>query len=871
MADKYQTREERRKAIQQQSKSKKAPKKAKGSLFKKVILVVFILGLIGFTTGVGLFAYYVSKAPSLDEESLNIISSTTFLDMEGQEIQRWGAENRIYVEYNEIPQVMIDAIIATEDARFFEHNGIDPIRLGGAVIANFTDGFGSQGASTITQQVVKNFFLSSDKTLERKAQEAWISIQLEQKYSKEQIFEMYANKIYMGGSIYGLGTAAEYYYGKDISELELHEAAQLAGMPQSPNNYEPFKNPEKAMDRRNIVLSLMKEQGMVTEETFNQAKEIPIDETLSKNPEIVESDKPNYNAFIDAVIDEIERKTDLDVATDGLTIYTTLDTNAQNYVNKVLDTNEVINYENYLRSGDNATIVPDKLQAGITVLDTTSGAVRAIGGGRNQEGERLLNRATEIERQNGSAIKPLLDYAPAIEELKWSTYEQIVDEPYNYEGTDIPVNNYDGRFKGQMSIRYALQDSRNVPAVKTLETVGKGTAKEFVKKLGLDFGEDLPSAAAIGGVKGEDPMSMAGAYAAFGNGGIYNEPYTVVRVELADGTSIDLRPEPVIAMKDYTAYMITDMLKDVINYGTGTSAAVSGVPLAGKSGTTNYSSDEKSNYGIPSGAAPDSWFVGYSTNYTASIWVGFDERKNYLTKDDQGISKQMFKYIMTYLSERTATSDFEKPGSVVESPVEIGSNPAALPSDFTPENQITYELFVKGTEPKKVSEQFDKLEAPAGFSAEYVPDNLAIQLNWSYPDDVDGVQFVLSGASGNNTPTELATTDKLQATIENAIPGQTYQFTLKAIRDDEESETVTVSIDIPELEEPEDSLVDEILPPVEEEPENENGDDEGNENDNDDENDNGDENNDDEESEDNEEPEDGEDQPASSDAVREDD
>ncbi|WP_010173183.1 transglycosylase domain-containing protein [Bacillus coahuilensis] len=282
MADKYQTREERRKAIQQQSKSKKAPKKAKGSLFKKVILVVFILGLIGFTTGVGLFAYYVSKAPSLDEESLNIISSTTFLDMEGQEIQRWGAENRIYVEYNEIPQVMIDAIIATEDARFFEHNGIDPIRLGGAVIANFTDGFGSQGASTITQQVVKNFFLSSDKTLERKAQEAWISIQLEQKYSKEQIFEMYANKIYMGGSIYGLGTAAEYYYGKDISELELHEAAQLAGMPQSPNNYEPFKNPEKAMDRRNIVLSLMKEQGMVTEETFNQAKEIPIDETLSK-------------------------------------------------------------------------------------------------------------------------------------------------------------------------------------------------------------------------------------------------------------------------------------------------------------------------------------------------------------------------------------------------------------------------------------------------------------------------------------------------------------------------------------------------------------------------------------------------------------
>ncbi|WP_010173181.1 penicillin-binding transpeptidase domain-containing protein [Bacillus coahuilensis] len=362
----------------------------------------------------------------------------------------------------------------------------------------------------------------------------------------------------------------------------------------------------------------------------------------------------------------------------------------------------MINYENYLRSGDNATIVPDKLQAGITVLDTTSGAVRAIGGGRNQEGERLLNRATEIERQNGSAIKPLLDYAPAIEELKWSTYEQIVDEPYNYEGTDIPVNNYDGRFKGQMSIRYALQDSRNVPAVKTLETVGKGTAKEFVKKLGLDFGEDLPSAAAIGGVKGEDPMSMAGAYAAFGNGGIYNEPYTVVRVELADGTSIDLRPEPVIAMKDYTAYMITDMLKDVINYGTGTSAAVSGVPLAGKSGTTNYSSDEKSNYGIPSGAAPDSWFVGYSTNYTASIWVGFDERKNYLTKDDQGISKQMFKYIMTYLSERTATSDFEKPGSVVESPVEIGSNPAALPSDFTPENQITYELFVKGTEPKKV-------------------------------------------------------------------------------------------------------------------------------------------------------------------------
>ena len=270
MAERRPTSVDRKK--ERSSKKTQTPKKK--SWFKRILFAILLIGLAGLIGGASLFAYYASSAPELDEELLKFPLSSQIYDVNGELIANLGAEKRTFVAYEDIPQQMIDAIIATEDARFFDHFGIDIWRLGSAVIANIRDGFGAQGASTITQQVVKNSFLKNEKKLKRKAQEAWLAIKLERAYSKEEIFEMYFNRILMSGTVYGFGTAAEYFYGKELDELTLAETAQLAGMPQSPNNYNPFTKPENAQKRRDIVLSLMVQHGKITQAEADEAKKV---------------------------------------------------------------------------------------------------------------------------------------------------------------------------------------------------------------------------------------------------------------------------------------------------------------------------------------------------------------------------------------------------------------------------------------------------------------------------------------------------------------------------------------------------------------------------------------------------------------------
>ena len=377
------------------------------------------LGIIGILTGVGTFAFLVKDTPKLDPKLLKDPISSKVLDKDGELISEVGSENREYVNYKDIPKQVEDAVLAVEDARFYKHHGLDPIRLAGAVVANFREGFGSEGASTITQQVIKNSFLTPEKTLKRKVQEAWMAYQLEQKYTKHQILEMYINKVFVSENSHGLATAAKIYYGKSLNELTLPEAAQIAGMPQSPNNYNPFDHPDLAEKRRNIVLTLMEQHGYITKEDMDAAKSVPVTASLVKEEERVRDEKP-YDAFVDAVIDEVEKQGDFDIFSDGLTIHTTLDKNAQLHVNTILNTDEVIKY-------------PDaEFQAGVALIDTKTGEIRAIGGGRNQEVKRGFNYAIDTKRQPGSTIKPVLDYAPAIEYLNWGTYQTIDDKPIKY-------------------------------------------------------------------------------------------------------------------------------------------------------------------------------------------------------------------------------------------------------------------------------------------------------------------------------------------------------------------------------------------------------------------------------------------------------
>ncbi|WLR43702.1 transglycosylase domain-containing protein [Bacillus carboniphilus] len=568
MTEQYKSRIEKRKKTQ----GKKKPK-SKWIILKKIILAMFALAIVVIIAGGATFAYYISDAPELNEDLLKGNLSSKIYDRDGNEIGEIGAEKRRYVSYDEIPDDLKNAFLATEDTRFFEHHGLDIIRLGGAVIANITNGFGSEGASTITQQLVKNSFLSSEKTLKRKSQELWLSFQVERNYSKEEIFEMYLNRIYYSGNNYGVAKAAELFYGEEeLKDLELHEAAMLAGIPKNPSAYNPINNPEDAKKRRDIVLSLMEKNDFITAEQAEEAKAVSIDQTLVEQ----EQTQSKYYAFVEEVSEEIQAELGIDPGTAGLTINTTLDTKAQDHVDKMLN-------EDLIAFPD------DELQAGITLLDTKTGEILAIGGGRNIP-VGGLNYATDTYRQPGSTMKPIVDYGPAIEYLKWPTYHPLTDEKITYSNGDS-ISNYDNSYIGNKSIRYHLKKSRNIPALKTYQQVVKEVefegVNEFTSSIGVPLQKEV-EANAIGGGDELSVMQLAGAYAAFGNEGIYNKPHTVRSVEFPDGQTVELQPEGTKAMSDYTAFMITDMLKDVVTSGTGTAAAVPGVKIAGENRNNKF-------------------------------------------------------------------------------------------------------------------------------------------------------------------------------------------------------------------------------------------------------------------------------------------
>ncbi|PLT34907.1 penicillin-binding protein 1A [Bacillus sp. V5-8f] len=805
MAEKYKTRTERRKQTEKQKKDSK--QKPKG-LFKRVFLFLVTLGIIGMVAGGAAFAYFISDVPKLDENLLKDPVPSTLLDIEGKPFKEVG-QKRVYVEYEDVPKLVENAFLATEDVRFYKHHGVDIMRLGGAVMANITQGFGSQGASTITQQVVKRSYLSPEKTLKRKAQEMWLSLQLEQKYTKQEIFEMYINKIFFENRANGIGTAAEIYYGKELKDLELHEAAMLVGLPQSPARYNPYKYPERAEKRRNVVLYLMNKHGFITKAEMEKAQKIPIEQGLVKKGQN-QMDSTPYEVFVDQVIKEVEKMGDYNIFADGLEIHTTLDRDAQEYVHKMLTTNEII------------TFPSNKLQAGITLLDTKTGEIRAIGGSRSADFNSGWNYATDTKRPPGSTIKPIFDYGPAIEYKKWSTYKQIVDEPYTYSN-GVQINNASRRHYGKMSIREALGRSLNIPALKTFQEVGTNRAQNFGKNMGLPINEDLVEADSIGGGKLQvSSLEMAGAYSAFGNTGIYNEPHSVKKIVLRDkSTTIKNKPESRAVMKDSTAFMVTDMLKSVLkeSYGTGVLANISGLPVAGKTGTTNYSAEDKRKYNVEPGGALDSWFAGYTTNYTAAIWAGYEDKSNFLSKSSQGIPKEVFRKLIQHVSQGKETKDFKKPSSVVKVGVVKGSDPAMLPNEYTPKTEIVYEYFLKGNEPTEVTKKFDKLKAPFNLNAVYDQTANEITLTWDYPESEEqDPEFQVEISSDKAGEREITLTEH-EIKVRSVIPGAKYTFTVTATADGQRSDPVTTTIDIVDpsiAEELPETDPDQFWPPVDE-------------------------------------------------------
>nr|WP_106778772.1 penicillin-binding protein 1A [Lysinibacillus timonensis] len=785
------TREDIKRERAKQKRQQQPPVK---TWIKRIILSLVAIGAAGFLFGVGLFIYYVSSAPPLDEESLKDPISAEFYDINGELFATTGTVERKYVAYDDIPQQMIDAILATEDVRFFDHFGVDIWRTMGAVLANVRQGFGAQGGSTITQQVVKNSFFTNEKNLERKAQEAWLAVQLEQRYSKEEIFEMYFNKILMSGRIYGFATAANYFFGKELNELELDEMALLAGMPQSPNGYNPFNNPERAQQRRDLVLDLMVQHEKITEEEAAAAKEIDVTSRLLPEEERQTGTDTQYDAFLDVVLNELEANGDTELLSEGIKVYTTLDPNAQTIVESVMN--------------NPANFPTETIQSGVAVVDTKTGAIRAIGGGRNFGADRGFNFAEDLKtRAPGSTMKPLLDYGPAIEHLKWSTGQTIVDEPMTYQNSNQQIGNWDGKYLGTMTIREALYTSRNIPAVKTLNEVGHENAKQFIAKLGIDTENVFESDAIGGGNINLSPIQMASSYAAFGNNGVYNDPHSIIEIEYRDGSKKTYEHESEVAMSDYTAYMVTDILRDVVSNkpnASGTAANVSGLDLAGKTGTTNYSGEDFEKYDLPYSAVPDSWFAGYTTNYSIAIWSGYPERKDPITTwEERRLPQTLFKSIMSQISANVETANFSKPSSVVEATIEIGTNPLKLASEYTPDELKVTELFVKGTEPTQVSEEYKQIELEPPFNLEANPSEVGgiVDLTWEFatPEQDEeeeplAITFEVSMSVDNEEPVVVTTTENYQATIPNIETGREYIFSVVAVSGDVRSEPATVSV-----------------------------------------------------------------------------
>lgn len=764
MAKEYRSREERKRM---EKPSKGTTKKREG-LWKKITLTILTIAVFCILAGVGGFYYLVSGAPALDESKLQVPLSSTVLDKNGHVFAELGSEQRIKVSYNDIPKVVEDAFIATEDVRFYKHKGVDIRRVFGAVLANITGGFGSQGGSTITQQVVKNSFLSPKKTIKRKVQEWYLAFQLEQKYSKQQILEMYLNKVYFsngqrGRGVYGIAKACETYFSKDLSKITLPEAATLAGMVQSPNNFNPATHPAESEKRRNIVLSQMKKYGYITDSEYNKAKAVPMKSIVK----IEKSEQNKYQAFLDVVINEVEKDAGANVYTDGLTIETTLDPKAQQKADEIINRG--------------SSFYPsDEFQTGFVETDTKTGEILAVGAGRNTT-TGGINFATDIKRQPGSSIKPILDYGPAIQNLKWSTFHQIVDEPYQYsDGT--PINNWDKSYKGKISIRYALADSRNIPALKTFQEVGKDRSREFGVGLGLDLPKDIYESYSIGGFTGVSAMDMAGAYAAFGNGGVYIKPHAVTKIIYQDKTEKILTPKPQQAMSDYTAYMVTDMLRDVVKSpsGTGGRANVPGLDMAGKTGTTNYPKEIKDKYGFPSNATRDSWFVGYTPDVTISVWTGYEKNKkdHFLSKASTNIAKFIARDMLA--TTGNMSSKFKMPSSVVEK---------------------RGELYIKGEKMDDVPVE-KTVETPKNVKASYDPVTSNISLTWDYPAELMPTTTFEVNYDVNGQPGPTQNIQGNGTSINGIVPGNIVTISIKASTADGKSKPVTVTVDLTTTNEP---------------------------------------------------------------------
>ncbi len=680
-----------------------------------VVFVLLVLFFAGSFSALGLVAVSIKDLPAWDEDKLYASATSLYYDQKGEIIARVGEENRVPIPIKDIPLHVQQAFIAIEDVRFYQHHGVDLRGIARALWYNLR-GLGSeQGGSTITQQLVKLSFLTPEKTLKRKIQEAILALMVEHRYGKQEILQMYLNKIYFGNGAYGIQSAAQHYFGKDVGKLTLSEAAFLAGLPRAPNFY---SREDQAVARRNLVLDTMAKYGFITAGQAEAAKKEPLN-FKKGNP----GTHYRYPYFVDYVTEQLIARYGEDmVYKGGLRVYTTLDKNTQEAAEKAF-----ANSKNFPASVRDAKGILQP-EGAAAFLDPRTGYIKAIVGGREHTSRLQLNRATDGPRQPGSAFKPIAAYGPAIE-LKGMAPASVIDDiPVKY-GSWSP-RNYDGRYRGLVTMRLALIKSINVVAVRTMmDHVGIAGAIDFARRLGfsLDPAKHGPSLALGGLHTGVTALQMAAAYAAFANGGIYQPPTAILRVESIDGKLLEEhQPKPVQAMKPTTAYLITSMLEDVVRTGTGTNARLDR-PAAGKTGTT----DE----------GKDIWFVGYTPDLVGAVWIGYDQPKPMPQEFGGRYPALIWRQVMSEALKNVPARDFPRPANIVAATVD--SKSGLLPGPNTPPEDMVTDLFAAGTVPTEVDNTHVLVEVCAAtglLAGEYCPERVTkvmIKLPYSVPEYVE--------------------------------------------------------------------------------------------------------------------------------------
>jgi penicillin-binding protein 1A len=587
--------------------------------------------------------------PAINPKDFDIQLTSDFYDDSGNLVSsRFFSENRVWVNYEELPQSYIEAVVAIEDKSFWKHQGIDLYGLMRAIVVNYTTDR-REGASTITQQLSRNLLIEADErfiqTISRKIQEALIALNIEEVMSKQEIFTYYSNVIYFGQSAYGIDAAAQKYFGKELQDLTLEECATLAGLPQSPINKDPVNFMDKAVIRRNAVLKAMYDDGYITEEEKNAAIEKPI--TLNPTINVVDN---KYGYFIDSAIKEAEeilREEGLpSLFVGGYTIETTMDANGQ----EILET-LATNPANFPKDANN-----EKCEVAMVVYDQNTGAVKALLGGRDYSAMGL-NRVYAKGRQPGSTFKPIAAYGPAIE-MGLTANDTYIDGPVSISGYE--PKNAGGSYRGEVTVRQAVVNSINTVAVQVLYDISPRKGWEFATRLGIDLAPDEKYylSIALGGIEnGVTPMEMVRAYGAFGNKGVLEKPHLITKIINKNGKVVyKYTPESEQVITPTVAWYITDLLKSVVSSGTGTQARISGLDMAGKTGTSQLPGVDNAN--------KDIWFVGYTPNISASVWMGFDmaDRENgFYNQYGGGFPARFWKLFMQQYLSGQAVEKFEKP------------------------------------------------------------------------------------------------------------------------------------------------------------------------------------------------------------------